>query len=63
MKSIVECIAENLGAVVGCLGIMMIALGFVIGAFMLHWILGLIVSGIAFIVIGSLLCDNNFEEE
>lgn len=44
---------DNIGLVLGLLGILLIALGFIIGAFMLHWIFGLIVSGLAFIVLAG----------
>lgn len=52
---------NNIGVILGLLGVFIIALGSIIGAFMLHWILGLITTGITLLVFACILIKDDDE--
>lgn len=41
--------------IIGIIGGLLIGIGFIIGAFMLNWILGIIVTGLVLTIFGGLL--------
>lgn len=53
---------DNIGLLLLIVGIAMLGLGFIIGAFMLHWILGLITSGFVFITLAAFMISDGSDD-
>lgn len=53
-----EKIMEELIILAGLLGICCIGAGFIIGAFLLHWVFGIIVTGTVLVVLAAIMHDD-----
>ena len=54
--------SEKLTSIFIILGCICVAMGFVIGAFILHWILGIITLGFSLMVIGALFSTDDYDD-